>query len=61
MNKQSQWKSSTGFILASAGSAIGLGAMWKFPYMAGIYGGGAFFVFVEAGGDEGPELVEPDG
>lgn len=40
--QQSQWKSSTGFILASAGSAIGLGAMWKFPYMAGIYGGGAF-------------------
>ena len=33
--QQSQWKSSTGFILASAGSAIGLGAMWKFPYMAG--------------------------
>ncbi len=44
MNKQSQWKSSTGFILASAGSAIGLGAMWKFPYMAGIYGGGAFLL-----------------
>ncbi|MBO1199329.1 sodium-dependent transporter [Staphylococcus simiae] len=42
LSKQSQWKSSTGFILASAGSAIGLGAMWKFPYMAGIYGGGAF-------------------
>ncbi|MCD8871385.1 sodium-dependent transporter [Staphylococcus gallinarum] len=44
MSKQSQWKSSTGFILASAGSAIGLGAMWKFPYMAGIYGGGAFLL-----------------
>ncbi|UIK47078.1 sodium-dependent transporter [Staphylococcus pettenkoferi] len=44
MKKQSQWKSSTGFILASAGSAIGLGAMWKFPYMAGIYGGGAFLL-----------------
>ncbi|KXA37540.1 Sodium:neurotransmitter symporter family protein [Staphylococcus lugdunensis] len=42
MSKESQWKTSTGFILASAGSAIGLGAMWKFPYMAGIYGGGAF-------------------
>ena len=46
MSNQSQWKTSTGFILASAGSAIGLGAMWKFPYMAGIYGGGAFlFLF----------------
>ncbi|VYU03567.1 sodium-dependent transporter [Staphylococcus simulans] len=44
MSKQSQWKTSTGFILASAGSAIGLGAMWKFPYMAGIYGGGAFLL-----------------
>lgn len=47
MSDQSQWKTSTGFILASAGSAIGLGAMWKFPYMAGIYGGGAFlFLFL---------------
>lgn len=47
MSNQSQWKTSTGFILASAGSAIGLGAMWKFPYMAGIYGGGAFlFLFL---------------
>ena len=47
MSNQSQWKTSTGFILASAGSAIGLGAMWKFPYMAGIYGGGAFlFMFL---------------
>lgn len=44
MSEQSQWKTSTGFILASAGSAIGLGAMWKFPYMAGLYGGGAFLL-----------------
>lgn len=44
VSKQSQWKTSTGFILASAGSAIGLGAMWKFPYMAGVYGGGAFLL-----------------
>ena len=44
MAKQSQWKTSTGFILASAGSAIGLGAMWKFPYMAGVNGGGAFLL-----------------
>ncbi|KAA1039473.1 sodium-dependent transporter [Macrococcus equipercicus] len=44
MDHKSQWMSSTGFILASAGSAIGLGAIWKFPYMAGQYGGGAFLL-----------------
>ncbi|WP_068673549.1 sodium-dependent transporter [Oceanobacillus sp. Castelsardo] len=38
-----QWTSKLGFILATAGSAIGLGAIWKFPYMAGVSGGGAFF------------------
>ena len=34
-----------GFILAAAGSAVGLGNIWKFPYITGINGGGAF-VFV---------------
>ncbi|MCU9615066.1 sodium-dependent transporter [Caldibacillus lycopersici] len=43
MNQSEQWSSRIGFILASAGSAIGLGAIWKFPYVAGISGGGAFF------------------
>lgn len=44
MNKQEQWTSKLGFILAAAGSAIGLGAIWKFPYMAGTNGGGVFFI-----------------
>ena len=36
------WSSKTGFILAAAGSAIGLGNIWRFPYTAGENGGGAF-------------------
>ena len=44
MHKNKHWNSSLGFILASAGSAIGLGAIWKFPYIAGQYGGGAFLI-----------------
>lgn len=39
-----QWTSKLGFILATAGSAIGLGAIWKFPYIAGMSGGGVFFL-----------------
>lgn len=42
-----QWTSKLGFILATAGSAIGLGAIWKFPYMVGESGGGIFlFIFI---------------
>lgn len=36
------WSSRWTFTLAAAGSAIGLGNMWKFPYITGEYGGGAF-------------------
>ncbi|HPI23292.1 MAG TPA: sodium-dependent transporter, partial [Spirochaetota bacterium] len=36
------WGSKLGFVLAAAGSAIGLGNIWKFPYVAGANGGAAF-------------------
>lgn len=42
-----QWTSKFGFVMAAAGSAIGLGAIWKFPYVVGTNGGGAFlFIFL---------------
>lgn len=44
MSTRSQWGSRLGFILASAGSAIGLGSIWKFPYVTATQGGGAFLV-----------------
>ncbi|MDL2297524.1 sodium-dependent transporter [Synergistaceae bacterium OttesenSCG-928-D05] len=37
-----QWSSRLGFIFAAAGSAVGLGNIWRFPYITGKYGGAAF-------------------
>ncbi len=45
MSTRGAWSSKLGFILAGAGSAIGLGAIWRFPYYTGD-NGGAIFVFV---------------
>ena len=42
MSERINWTSRLGFILASAGAAVGLGAIWKFPYLAGSNGGSAF-------------------
>ncbi|RME94010.1 MAG: sodium-dependent transporter [Verrucomicrobia bacterium] len=39
-----QWSSRLGFILAAAGSAVGLGNIWRFPYVTGENGGAAFVV-----------------
>ncbi|HSI67632.1 MAG TPA: sodium-dependent transporter [Planococcus sp. (in: firmicutes)] len=44
MQKRDQWTSKLGFILAAAGSAVGLGAIWKFPYETGANGGSVFIL-----------------
>ncbi|MBO8131897.1 MAG: sodium-dependent transporter [Candidatus Marinimicrobia bacterium] len=45
--ERERWSSKVGFVLASAGSAIGLGNIWKFPYLVGENGGAAFiFIYL---------------
>ena len=43
--KRESFKSRLGFILISAGCAIGIGNVWKFPYVTGQNGGGIFVLF----------------
>ncbi len=45
MSTRESFKSNLGFILVSAGCAIGIGNVWKFPYVAGQNGGGVFVLF----------------
>ncbi len=44
MEKRETFASRLGFILVSAGCAVGIGNVWKFPYICGMYGGAAFIV-----------------
>ena len=43
------WSGRAAFFLATVGSAVGLGSIWKFPYMVGENGGGAFFLLYLVG------------
>ncbi len=44
MKERSNFSSKIGFVLAAAGSAVGLGNIWRFPYLAAQYGGGTFLL-----------------
>ena len=44
MKEREKFKSRLGFILVSAGCAVGLGNVWKFPYICGQNGGAAFIL-----------------
>lgn len=44
MEKRSSFTGKIGFVLAAAGSAVGLGNIWRFPYLAAKYGGGIFLL-----------------
>lgn len=44
MKERSSFSSKLGFVLAASGSAVGLGNIWRFPYLAAQYGGGSFLL-----------------
>ena len=44
LSKRSEWTSKAAFVLAAAASAVGLGNVWRFPYLAAKYGGGTFLL-----------------
>ena len=51
MEKRESFSSRLGFLLISAGCAIGLGNVWRFPYITGQYGGAAFVLLYLLGFD----------
>jgi SNF family Na+-dependent transporter len=52
------WSGRAGFILATVGSAVGVGSIWKFPYAVGENGGSAFVLFYFLGLALGSLLVD---
>ena len=50
-DKRSSFSGKLGFVLSAAGASVGLGNIWRFPYLAAKYGGGIFLlIYIEADG-----------
>ena len=48
--KRSTFSGKIGFVLSAAGASVGLGNIWRFPYLAAKYGGGIFLlIYIHAG------------
>ena len=45
MKKKSNFSGQIGFVLAAAGSAVGVGNLWRFPYLVAKDGGGLFLIY----------------
>ena len=43
-NKRSSFSGKLGYVLSAAGASVGLGNIWRFPYLAAKYGGGIFLL-----------------
>ena len=49
--KRSSFSGKLGFVLSAAGASVGLGNIWRFPYLAAKYGGGIFLLVYHSGTD----------
>ena len=54
-HKRSSFSGKLGFVLAAAGASVGLGNIWRFPYLAAKYGGGIFLLILQIGCDVGQD------